>query len=72
MKKRIALYLHIAMFIYDISCVQFTLNNYIQGSYNSWNCSQLLSDKMLPQSLRTFALSHRLWLLGTLMNSWPI
>ena len=29
MKKRIALDLHIAMFIFDIiSCVQFTVNNY--------------------------------------------
>ena len=35
MKKRIALDLHIAMFIFDIiSCVQFTINHYIQGYYN--------------------------------------
>ena len=35
MKKRIALALHIAMFIFDIiSCLQFTINTYIQGYYN--------------------------------------
>ena len=34
-EKETALDLHIAMFIFDItSCVQFTLNSYIQGYYN--------------------------------------
>ena len=35
MKKRFALDLHIAMFIFDIIyCVQFTINDYIEANYN--------------------------------------
>ena len=59
----IVLDLHITTFKSDIisdllSCVQFTINNYIQDYYNlynlfcySWHCAQLFSNQMLPQSL---------------------
>ena len=59
----IALDLHISTFKSDIisdliSCVQFTLNNYIQDYYNlynllcySYHCAQLFSNEMLSQPL---------------------